>query len=43
MQVEALEPQGHVFHATAILLECVLAAALLLGLLTTRGGHTAVG
>lgn len=33
----------HTFHATAVLLESVPAGALLLRLLTARGGHAALG
>lgn len=36
-------PSRCTFHATAILLESVSAGALLLRLLTARGGHAALG
>lgn len=36
-------PSRHTFHATAVLLESVPAGALLLRLLTARGGHAALG
>lgn len=36
-------PSRYTFHATAILLESVPAGALLLRLLTARGGHAALG